>query len=106
MKIQFLPTSTWGKWSIWMTLAFFLFIASFFIAVAIINPAGKHYQHFFDNLWLAIPLLLAATSGTAAFVTGLIGMIFKRERAILVLTSSILGLLVTIFWLGELINGL
>jgi hypothetical protein len=52
---------------------------------------------------LTIPILLAGTSGMLAFFTGLIGVIRKRERSILVFLAMLVGLFVLLFSIGELV---
>jgi hypothetical protein len=53
---------------------------------------------------LAIPGLLAATAGIAAFITGLIGVVRSRERSVSVYLAVGFGLITLIFVVGEIIS--
>jgi hypothetical protein len=50
------------------------------------------------------PLLLAAISGAAAFFTGIIAIIKSKERSIPVFLTTLMGLFILIFCLGEVIS--
>jgi hypothetical protein len=100
MKSIFLPETVLGKWSAGLLGGFVIFIALFFGMVAAGQRGG---DTFFSNLSLAIPALLAAISAIAAFLTGIIGIVLRKERALLVFLATAVGLFVTIFVLGEII---
>jgi len=53
-------------------------------------------------LLLNIPGFIVAASGVVAFFTALFAIIRTRERGILVFIISFIGLLITIFVLGEI----
>jgi len=89
-----------GKWSVRLIVAFAVFLASFGILVASGQRGG---DTFFSNPILTIPGLLAATSGIAAFITGLISIVRRKERSISVYLAVTLGLIVLVFVLGEII---
>jgi len=101
MRANFAPKTIWGRWSVWLIIAFFVFLASFLVLVASGQRGG---ETFFSNLALTIPMLLAGSCGVAAFVTGLIGIIKSRERAILVYLAAGIGLFVLFFLLGEILS--
>jgi hypothetical protein len=50
---------------------------------------------------LTAPMLIAAGSAVSSFVTGLISIIKRKERAILVFLSSLTGFLVLIYIILE-----
>ncbi len=58
---------------------------------------------FFDNLILAIPILLAGISGVSAFLTGVIGIIKSKDRSVLVFIATIIGFFILFFVLGEVL---
>ncbi|MGB8707594.1 MAG: hypothetical protein WCD72_06590 [Dehalococcoidia bacterium] len=100
MRINVLPKTSWGKWSVGLIAAFILFFALFLILVASGQRGG---ETFFSNLWLTVPMLLAGTCGVAAFVTGLISVIKSKERSILVYLAILIGLYILVFCLGEVL---
>jgi hypothetical protein len=64
---------------------------------------GTGNETFFSNLYAAIPALLAWLSGVSAFFSGLLGIIMKKERSVLVLLAILFGLFVLMFGLGEIL---
>ena len=100
MRISILPKSRFGKWSTGLIAAFVVFFLAFLLLVASGQRGG---ETFFSILLLTIPILLAGTSGVLAIFTGLIGIIRKRERSILVYFSTLVGLFVLLFVLAEII---
>jgi len=100
MRIHFKPTTTLGKWSAWLIFAFAVSLASFGILVASGQRGG---DTFFSNPILTIPILVAATSGIAAFITGLISIVRRKERSISAYVAVAFGLVVLVFVLGEII---
>ncbi len=101
MKVTFLPRTLAGKCSVWFIVAFAALLVTFLLLVASGQRGG---ETFFSNLYLLIPMLLAGISGVAAFSSGLISVMWKRERSVLVLLAMLVGLFVLIFWLGEVIS--
>lgn len=93
-----MPKSFLGKLSVILIIAFlFLFI----IFQLLVFTGQKGGETFFDNLLLTTPIFLAGVCAITAFFTGIISLIKKRERAILVYISTLIGLLVLWFILGE-----
>ena len=67
--------------------------------------AGQHGgDTFFSNPSLASMGLLAGISGVAGFVTGLAGIIWRREHAVPVWLATLIGLFVVFFIAGEFIS--
>jgi predicted Abi (CAAX) family protease len=101
MKILILPKTALGKWSIGLAISFIVFFA----LVSVLGATGQEGgETFFSNLFLAIPGLIAAVSAFAAFLTGLIDIIFMKERALLVFVATAIGLLLIVFILGDLLT--
>jgi hypothetical protein len=50
---------------------------------------------------LALTMLAGMLAGILAFITGLLGIVRKRERALLVYISSLIGALLILFLIGE-----
>lgn len=99
-KINLTPITKLGKWSVGLIALFFLFMVLFFLLVASGQRGG---ETFFSNLLLTIPFSLAGICGIAAFFAGLISILKGRERAVSVFLSTILGLFVLLWTLGEIL---
>ena len=100
MRIHFKPTTTLGKRSAWLIFTFAVSLASFGILVASGQRGG---DTFFSNPILTIPILIAATAGISAFITGLISIVRRKERSISVYLAVVFGLITLVFVLGEII---
>lgn len=101
MRISLKPKTTMGKWSVRLIVAsFLLFVAFNLLLVTTGQRAGETFSFFSV---FTVPILLAWTSGVAAFVTGLIGVLRSKDWAILVDFAIALGLYVLVFGLGEIL---
>jgi predicted Abi (CAAX) family protease len=100
MKNLILPKTALGKWSIYLAVSF---IVLFVLLIVLVTTGQEGGETFFSNLLLAIPGLLALVSGIAGFFTGIIGIIFLKERAVLVFVSTAVGLLIVAFMLGDIL---
>jgi hypothetical protein len=100
MKIIVLLQTSLGKGVVGLICGFIVLMALLYGLIAAGQEGG---ETFFSNLFLAIPGLLAAVSAAIAFFTGIIGIIFKKERALLIILATAIGLFAIIFVLGDLI---
>jgi hypothetical protein len=100
MKKFILSKTALGKWSVGLAISFIVF---FVLGIVLVYTGQEGGEGFFSNLYLAIPGLLAVVSGIAAFFTGIISLIFLKERALLVFLATAIGLLVIVFMLGDII---
>ena len=100
MNLMILPKTRLGKLSTGFIVTFLVLLATFFILVATGQRGG---DTFFSNLALSIPMLIAGISGILAFFTGIVGIIFKKDRSLLVIFATIIGLFVLFFAAGELV---
>jgi len=98
MKITLTPKTNLGKYSLILIIAFFIFLAIFFL---FINLGEKGGDTYFSNLKLTIPFTIAWISAIASFFTGIISILKDKERAVLVFLSTILGFLILLFILAE-----
>ncbi len=96
----FIPRTVLGKWSVGLIILFFLMFALMRLLVVLGQEGG---QDFFSNLLLAIPGILMAVSGIAAFFTGIISIIKSKERSIPVFLATIIGFFVLFFVAGEIL---
>ncbi len=94
-----MPATRPGKLSVDFLAAFVVLLALFYMMVAGGQRGG---DSFWDNLWLTVPILLAAVAAIASFFTGVWGIIRSRERSVAVFLSTGVGLLVLLFIVGEI----
>ena len=90
MKIDFVPKTRLGKWSVWLNVFFLMAIATSCVSVLILKILS-----FNDHWWdVTVPILALAT--ITAFILGIIATI-KKEHSTLVYISVIMGLLAILF---------
>ena len=91
MKIDFMPKTRSGKWSVGLN-AFFLIVIS--ISVLLVKVLGilSYDDHWWD---ITVPLVFSAS--IAAFILGIIAIRKNKEPSILVYGSVIIGLLAILF---------
>lgn len=97
MKITFLPKTNLGKWTVGLIVGFFVFLTVFFLLIELGERGG---ETIFSNLKLTIPYFIAVFLAIASFVVGIISVIKKKERSILVFLSIILGFLILLWVLA------
>lgn len=104
--ICFIPKTITGKWSVGLILAMFIlfFIGGFSVNLYSSVPAGDSIlSDISGRPALALSMLAALLCGVSAFVSGVVAIIKNKERAILVFISSLIGLLLILFLLGEIL---
>jgi hypothetical protein len=94
----FMPKTCLGKGFLGLIAAFFLFFAMTQI-LEVSSQRGR--ETFFSNLLLAIVVSLAGISAISAFFTGIISIIKRKERSILVFWGTVIRFFVLSFVLGE-----
>lgn len=99
LKKLFIPKTNLGRWSLRLIMAFFLFLI---FAMLIVASGQEGGDTIFDNLLISIPMIFAGISAIGSFITGIISIIKKKERAIVVFASTLIGLLILWFVIGEL----
>ena len=87
MRINILPKSSLGRWSVGLGVAWILFFAlsEVLTGFEVLGPG------FNPALAVALTIVLADIAG-AAFVTGLIGIIKSKERSAFVFLTTAIGL--------------
>ena len=102
MRITILPKSSLGRWSVVLAAAFillFVILQIFYTSVhrnPVTNPGSP-------SPFILIGVVAEYISGIASFVTGLISLIKRKERAILVFLVVAVGSFVLLFLVGELL---
>jgi hypothetical protein len=102
MKRLLIPKSKFGKYSVFAIL---LFVVFFILGQSIVVAKGPFESpSFFNDPIPAILMIIAGLSGVLAFLFGLFALVKARERAIPVFISTLVGLFILIFWLGEVLS--
>ncbi|PPD58363.1 hypothetical protein [Dehalogenimonas etheniformans] len=84
--MSFLPTTNIGKWSVWLIVAFFVLV----IIGRALSAMEQGGQEIAVTSGLPVVASISAmAAGVASFVTGMIGLIKFRERALTVFLSVI-----------------
>lgn len=96
--MHLLPRTRTGKWSLGLLILFFLLYGVFSFLAAFAQRNGTTVS---GNPLLAIPGFAAGACAVAAFVTGVIAVFHREEKAVLVFVSLAVGLAVTLFLAGE-----
>ena len=100
-----MPKTKLGKWSVRLIVVFFLL----FILVQIIAAVGRSQGVFDSDSFNAYQILIPITiipsgiCGIAAFITGIISILKRKERSVSVFLATIIGFLVFDFMLGEIL---
>jgi len=97
----FLPSTATGRFALWLVCAGVACLAIFFVAVAA-DLGRDDPEEFLDNLYLAVPILIAGVCAIGAGGIGVYAIVFRHERSLLVVGAVILGLLAAVFTVGEL----
>jgi len=105
MRLNFMPKTFLGRWSVALIIAMPIF---FYIGMSFVDfyesvPAGNTIPHdIMIRPGVALPMLVGMVSGVLTFIIGLVSIIRKKERALLVYASTMIGGLLTLFLLGEI----
>ncbi len=100
-----MPKTRFGKWSVWLIIIFF----ALFILVQIIAAVGRGQGAFerdsFNIYQILIPstIIPAGICGIAAFITGMMSILKRKEQSALVFLAVAIGFFVIFFVLGEIL---
>ena len=106
MKINFIPKSRLGKLSVLLIviMPILFYIGMSFVSFYESIPAGRTIpQDIVTRPGVALSMLAGFVSGIAAFFTGIIGIIRKKDRSILIFLSTIMGFLVLLWCFAEIL---
>jgi len=104
IKINFAPKSNLGKWSIGLIVMvpILLYIGMSFVSFYESVPAGKTIlQDIIVRPGIALLMLAGFISGITAFFIGIVGIIRKKDRSILVFLSTAMGFFVLLWCLAQ-----
>lgn len=100
-----MPKTKLGKWSIVLIIAMPLlfvlarqFMNMFYESV---SAGDTILQDIAKRPALALTMLTGMACGVSSFITGLIAIIRKKERSVLVYISTFIGFLFTLFLIAE-----
>jgi len=105
-NIKLLPKTILGKWSIVLIIAMPIF---FYIGVLFVDfyesvPAGKTIPNdVIVRPGVALSMLTGFVCGIAAFFTGIIGIIRKKDYSIFVFLSTMAGFLILLWCLAQIL---
>lgn len=86
----------------WWSTGFFLaFVALLILFYALVGSGQRGGETFFSNVYLALSILAAGASAIVSGILAGIAVVRNRERSLLAFLAILLGLLVTIFVMGE-----
>ena len=105
MRLSFIPKTTLGRWSVGLivVMPIFFYIGMSFVSFYEYISAGKTIpQDIIARPGIALPMLAGFISGIVAFLTGIIGIIKKKDFSILILLSTAIGFLDLLWCLVQL----
>lgn len=91
MKLDFIPKTRLGKWSVWLNAFFLIIIAASIILVNVLSVLS------YDDRWWDVTVPLVFFASITAFILGLIAIRKNKESSVLVYASVIIGLLAILF---------
>lgn len=102
MKISVLPSTKYGRLALFMIMASVALIV--FANIILVGALGlRGGNTIFDNIPLSMFMIIGFASAIGSSISGLIGIVRFKERSVLVMMTTLLGMLVLTFLVGELI---
>lgn len=100
------PQTTLGKWSVGLIVVMpVLFVIGTSLAnslYASVPAGGTILADITARPALALTMLAGMAAGIAAFIVGLLALVRKQEKALLVYASTVVGALLMVFLAGEI----
>jgi hypothetical protein len=104
---RIIPRTTLGKWSVVLIVAMpILFIIGTAMTDSLykeVPAGGTILADILARPALALTMLAGMGAGISAFITGLLGMVRKKENGLLVYISTVIGALLILFLAGEVL---
>ncbi len=104
---KILPITKLGKWSVGLIVAMLiLFIIGSSLTSSLYESVSSGDTILADiaaRPALALSMLAGMAAGISAFITGLLAIIRKRDNALLVYISSLIGALLILFLAAEIL---
>lgn len=99
--IRWIPATRIGAWTVGLLVAHVIAMLVFFV-LALTRDIPS--ESFFDRPELAMSLLIGAGAAVATTIVGAISIFRRIDRSAVVVLATALGLLPTLFFLGELLS--
>ena len=105
MRINFIPKSNSGKWSLGLII---IMPILFYLGKSFVNfyetvPAGKTIpEDIISRPGVALTMLAGFISGISAFFCGIFGILRKKDYSVLIFLSTIMGFLLLLLILAEI----
>lgn len=106
MKINFIPESNLGKWSVILivVMPILFYIGMSFVGFYEFISSGKTIlKDIIARPGVALSMLAGFVSGIFSFFCGIISIIRKKDYSILVFISTILGFFVILWIFAEIL---
>jgi hypothetical protein len=91
MKIDFMPKTRSGKWSVWLNTFFLVVIVVSIFLVKVLGLLS------YDDHWWDVTAPLVFFASIVAFILGIIAIIKNKEHSTFVYISVVIGLLTILF---------
>jgi membrane-associated HD superfamily phosphohydrolase len=91
MKIDFMPKTRSGKWSVWLNAFFLIAITISILLVMVLKILS------FEDHWWDITVAVIFPASIIALITGVLAARKHEERSILVKASMLIGVLTVLF---------
>ena len=98
-----LPTTTLGKWAMWLAVAFIVGFMLNGVLVGVVGTSTNQAVNDFSSTYLPYWGIALMGCGFISGIVGLIAIVKDRERSIVVLLTLIPTLFVAMFLLGEIL---
>lgn len=96
-----MPKTNLGKWSVWLIIAMFVFFVIGLSLPSILYESAPTGNTLLDDVvnrpLLALSMIAGVGASISALITGLVAVLKRKERAILVYGSTLVGAAVTFF---------
>ena len=103
LRLHLTPQSYPGKWSVYLVLALMISFLVFRL-LAEIPLIHQPAESFFNHVGLTLQALFIIGAGIGAFCSGITAMIKDGEKSLLVLASTLIGLIILIYSIEELVS--
>ena len=101
LRLHVTPQSYPGKWSVYLVLALMISFLVFRL-LAEIPLIHQPAESFFNHVGLTLQALFIIGAGIGAFCSGITARINDGEKSLLVLASTLIGLIILIYSIEEL----
>ena len=105
---RIVPQTILGRWSVGLIVAMpILFVIGTSLTNSLyesVPAGGTIVADIAARPALALTMLAGMAAGIAAFLVGLLALVRKKERALLVYISTMVGMLLMVFLAGEFIS--